>query len=347
MALEEHLEVLTQGVKNWNRWRAVNQLILPDLTAVALDGIDLQGANLSDVDLAGACISTANLREADLRGANLQESDLSHSNLARANLRGARCYKAHFIEVDFREADLTRANLNRANLNGANLKNARLRATQALFTNFENSIFTGARLEDWNINSATRLDQVTCDYIYLRDDSEERRPHDGNFELGEFTKLFRKVTNAVDLIFHNGVDWNAFAHSFRRLQVISGKESLSIQSIEDKGDGDFVIRLNASPSADKAAIQKFMKHEYQTALKVIENKYEVQLQAKEHQIEIYRQQTMNLWEVAKLAAGRNISIEAKALSGDNYNLENSDFGGGFAAENGIQTGGSLNGASDN
>lgn len=44
MAIEEHLALLRQGIKNWNEWRGENSNIIPDLNR----------ANLSETDLSGA-----------------------------------------------------------------------------------------------------------------------------------------------------------------------------------------------------------------------------------------------------------------------------------------------------
>ncbi|MBC7971818.1 MAG: DUF4263 domain-containing protein, partial [Verrucomicrobia bacterium] len=55
--------------------------------------------------------------------------------------------------------------------------------------------FTGACIEDWGINITTRLDDIDCDYVYLKYDRIEgylkREPSNRKFLLGEFTQLFQ------------------------------------------------------------------------------------------------------------------------------------------------------------
>ncbi|MHC5748631.1 MAG: pentapeptide repeat-containing protein, partial [Nostoc sp.] len=194
--------------------------------------------------------------------------------------------------------------------------NANLTNIQALETNFTGAILTGACIEDWHINSYTNLTNVTCDYIYLCQGQQERRPSSGNFTPGEFTKLFQKAQETVDLIFNNGIDWQAFLTSFQKLQVECGGEELSIQAIENKNDGVFVIRVNVPADANKAEVEKYLKREYELALVVLEEKYQVQLQGKDEQIEIYRKQSTDLTEIVKLLAGRAT-----------YDLRNSQIGG--------------------
>lgn len=78
---------------------------------------------------------------------------------------------------------------------------------------------TGTCLEAWNIDSTTELSGAICKYVYLLNNQRERRPSSGEFQPGEFTKLFEEVLDTVDLIFRNRIDWKAFAYSFNQLQV--------------------------------------------------------------------------------------------------------------------------------
>jgi uncharacterized protein YjbI with pentapeptide repeats len=66
MANEEHLAVLEQGVKQWNKWRRQNKSSEPDLRKADLHRADLSGADLSKADLRGTDLSGADLSRADL-----------------------------------------------------------------------------------------------------------------------------------------------------------------------------------------------------------------------------------------------------------------------------------------
>jgi uncharacterized protein YjbI with pentapeptide repeats len=275
------------------------------LTKAKLFGTDLREANLIEANLTGANLIRANLSKADLRGANLSGVNLSETNLSKADLRGA-----NLSGVNLSETKLTGANLIRANLSGVNLSETNLSRIQALETNFEGATFTGACIQDWNINSQTNLNHVICDHVYLKEGKQERRPHDPNknFAPGEFTKLFQKALETVDLIFSEGIDWQAFLASFQKLQVECGSDELAIQAIEKKSGGAFIIRVEVPPDADKAEVEKYLKREYEIQLKDIEARYRLELNAKDKEIEIYKQQSADILELAKLAASRPINI---------------------------------------
>jgi uncharacterized protein YjbI with pentapeptide repeats len=133
MADEEHVALLKQGVKIWNKWREENPDISPDLNGadlladlfdVTLDHVNLSSANLSGADLSGAKLSGAHLGEAHLSGAHL-----SGAHLSGADLRAADLYMAHLHQAHLGEADLYMARLGEADLRGADLSGARLGGT--------------------------------------------------------------------------------------------------------------------------------------------------------------------------------------------------------------------------
>lgn len=206
MANEEHLALLKQGVEVWNQWRANNHQILvdlsrADLSGLELIGVDLKGVNLKMASLNEANLSRAELSRADLSGANLRMANFSKVKLSSADLRGAYLSLANLSKATLRMANLSEANLKMANLSeatlsmanfsGTNLSGANLEKTIALDTNFHKVIFTGSCLEDWQTNGDTNFEGAICDYVYLRHNQQERRPHKGSFAPGEFTKLFQ------------------------------------------------------------------------------------------------------------------------------------------------------------
>ncbi len=235
MANAEHLAVLWQGVEIWNEWRENNNnceilidLIGANLTGLNLTQVNLNRANLSGADLSGVNLSHANLRMANLGEANLTGADLTGADLKMANLRMAILSRAKLSGADLKGAYLSLANLNEANLSEAklsgvnlrmaylggtnltgtnlseaNLSGAILERAEALETNFNKAILTGACLQDWTINNATNLYNVICDYVYLKPNQQERRPSSGNFATGEFFMLFRKAPDPVEAIVYD------------------------------------------------------------------------------------------------------------------------------------------------
>jgi len=245
--------------------------------------------------------------------------------------------------VNLAGADLTWADLSCASLRHATLTNANLSESLVLHTDFTKATLTGACLESWNIVSQTILDQVDCQYVYLLRNQQERRPSSGDFAPGEFTKLFQEVLNTVDLIFRNGVDWKAFVAAFKQVQVENEDTPLEIQSIENKGDGVVVVRVNVPPDTNKEKIHREFNQQYEQALKALEAKYRAELQARDGQIAIYREQNANMMEITKLLASRPINVEANAMSnsqsGDIYSgtIKATNF-----APHGIASGGTFN-----
>ena len=315
MANEEQLRILKEdGVEAWNKWRQENPRVKPDLSRVNLIGAnlrraDLRGANLKEVDLRRADLRGANLTEAYLRKSNLCFASLESTNFSGADIREAKLMWVKLSKANLRKAKLSKANLYgvnlyKANLSETNLSGADLSRTQALYTNFYGTTFTGACLENWNINNETNLEKVICDYIYLKIDKQERRPSEPNrnFAPGEFTKLFQKALTTVDLIFLDGIDWKAFLLSFKELQDEYREENVGVQAIERKSDGAFVVRIEVPAEADKAEIESYTKKSYETNLKVLEAQYRLQLQAKDEQIAIYRQHNTDLLDIIKLKA---------------------------------------------
>ena len=297
-----------------------------DLSRANLSGSDLSaevifsGVNLSHTNLQGANLQSAFLKNCNLNSANLFEASLREINLSYSNLKDANLENSNLFCSDLTRANLTRAymkgaNLIRTNLLGANLSEANLHRVQALATNFEGANLTGACIEDWNINSQTNIQNVKCNYIYLNRSLTNRFKHSNrrpsspnrNFEPGDFTKLVQKSIETVDLIFNNGIDWKAFLSSYQDIQVEYGEQNISIQAIEKKSDGAFVIRLNVPPDANKAEIESKARQSYETKLQIIEAQYRRQLEAKDDQIAIYRQHNVDLLDIIKLKASQPLT----------------------------------------
>ena len=260
---------------------------------------------------------------------------------------------AYLENADLADIDLTEADISHATLADADLQRATLTKTQALGTNFTATNLTAACVEAWNIDNTTQLDGAICDHIYLLENQQERRPHTGDFAPGEFTKLFEEVLNTVDLIFRDGIDWRAFLQTLKDVQVQHEDAALEIQSIENKGDGVIVVRLNADPAADKEQIHFAFTQGYTKALAEAEQKYKAELQAAKinHQEEIialYRERNADVKEIASLMAQKPITVEATAISESkemqgNDNSQNINVGGDFNADNSIVNFGTISG----
>jgi uncharacterized protein YjbI with pentapeptide repeats len=69
MANQTHLNIIRESVQAWNRWRAENRGLAPDLS-----GADFSYEDLSGVDFSGMDLSYDNLSSATLTGANFNHT---------------------------------------------------------------------------------------------------------------------------------------------------------------------------------------------------------------------------------------------------------------------------------
>ena len=318
-----------------------------DLRNTDLSGADLCGANLSQANFSNANLSGANLNEANLSGAilngakfietifvyanlsratvrdakfirsNLSRSDLTqadftNSNLKEANLIEANLNSACLMNVDFSDANLSLADFSDADLSSARLINSKLIGTNALSTNFRQIVLTGSCIQDWNINTETIFEDILCDYIYLKENQHERRPRNGNFSPDEFSILVQKSLETIDLVFVDGIDWQAFFQSFQELRSQFGNQSIGIQGIEKKDDS-IVIHLETIAEVDKSLVESKAKELYNEHLQLIEQRYTAEIKAKDREICIYKKKSSDLNEIARLLATRPINVEATAV----------------------------------
>lgn len=310
----------------------------------ATGGTSFRGANLTNANFTQAKLKSTDLRKANVTRtcwANVKKLDFARVGgtiLIDSDVRdllvtgqgrnkryiGRNLKGANLAGADLRDADLTEADISDATLEGACLERANLTKIQALGANFNQAILTSACLEAWNIDSTTQLDGAVCEYVYLLNNQQERRPSSGEFAPGEFTKLFQEVLNTVDLIFRDGIDWKAFTYSFNKLILDNEGTELEIQSIENKGDGVVVVRVSVPPNTNKAKIHSEFNQNYEVALKALEARYQAELKAKDDQIIIYREKSADMKEIASSLANRPVTVEVKATAESKAMNESAD-----------------------
>ncbi|MDZ8134924.1 MAG: pentapeptide repeat-containing protein [Nostoc sp. DedQUE04] len=336
----------------WNAMKGDERYDLIRKIAIAFaatSGTSFRNADLTNADLTGATLKNTDFREANLTGtcfykakkldlARLDKTILTNPDVLNLlvtgdgrgkSYSGANLKGANLKSANLKKANLKGADIGQATLQGACLEWANLTLAQAVSTNFTNAKMTGACIEAWNIESTTKLNNVDCRFIYLLEnpkpetDDCERRPSSGNFQSGEFTKLFEEVLNTIDLIFRDGIDWKAFVTTFKKVQEQNEDTELAIQSIENKGDGVVVVKVGVTDGADKEKIHSDFTQNYQLALQTVEKKYKAQLQAKDEQIVIYRQQSGEMAEIVRLLANKPINVQVDNKV-ENKNMTNSN-----------------------
>ena len=127
MANQQQLELLKQGLHNWEQWRSENIEIIDGYSTGKYKVLaDLSGADLSDMDLNGVDFHGANLRGTNLSGSGLARADFIEADLTNAKLNGTKLFDAEFYGATLIRAELNRAELLRTNFIYANLSEANL-----------------------------------------------------------------------------------------------------------------------------------------------------------------------------------------------------------------------------
>ncbi|MFL9449598.1 pentapeptide repeat-containing protein [Tolypothrix bouteillei VB521301_2] len=289
-----------------------------DFTRAELKSTNFQGANITRARWFKACelewakvdgtiLSNSAVRkllvsgkgnyesfeELNFQGANLAEAELVNANFTKANLSYATLAGATLINTNLTQSDLSHATFVKANLQSANLSK-----TLALGTVFCEAKLTAACIESWTIDDTTLLEEIFCDYVYLKENQKERYPSSGKFAPGDFEKLFQEVINTLDLIFHNGIHKEAFIYSWQKLYIEDEGIKLDIQGIERKGDNIVVVKVNVPPTADKNKIHAAFLQNYEMAIKTtIEAQYQALLDSKDEETARERRDKERLYKI--------------------------------------------------
>jgi hypothetical protein len=155
MADQQQLDLLQQGVKNWNAWRTQRPDMHPDLGGADLSGADLTNAILSEADLSGA-----NLIKTDLSGATLYGATLYGAILYGAILRETNLVKTNLVKTNLNMADLTRADLSSANVSGASLKGTNFSSANLSRVNLSSSYVGWTVFGDIDLRTVKGLETV-------------------------------------------------------------------------------------------------------------------------------------------------------------------------------------------
>ncbi|MBE9064099.1 pentapeptide repeat-containing protein [cf. Phormidesmis sp. LEGE 11477] len=272
--------------------------------------------------LVKADFSNASLRGADFSQASLQRSifsnaDLHHSCFKEADLIYSQMRSASLVDANLQGANLQGANLSETDCDGANfswsiLKDANLTRATLLGANFTEANFTGACLQDWHVNNSTNVERTCAAYFYTESSLDpetgeatysERRPYDGTFGPDEFSVLLQKSFDTVDLIFKDGIDWQAFFETFQQLNMQYQENKISIQTIECKGR-NFVIKIKADADSErKGAIAASAKEIYIQNTK----RLEAQIENYEKLIEAEKQEKSALMRFMETMAEKQSS----------------------------------------
>ncbi len=208
-----------------------------------------------------------NLTGINLQGATLIDANFQGSDLSEANLQGA------FLT----DANLIRANLNQAQLQDADLSRAKLVQAQLEATDLTGAILTGAYIEEWGITTATILNGIQCDYVFMRLPTKEnpkpfRKPDDcsKDFGEGEFVDFITPLVQTLDLYHRQDGKPSLIAYAFNKLREDNPEAELEIASIEKRGKDrqGTLIRVETSEKSDNNQLHSdyFQTYDYLNTL---------------------------------------------------------------------------------
>lgn len=201
-----------------------------------------------------------NLQGLNLQSGNLQEISFMGSNLSKANLRNA---------------DLLNANLKQTQLYGAYLTAARL---------------TGACIEDWGISPETLLEEIKCDYVFMRQTTKDkndpwRKPDNWGdiFQEGDFSDFIAPIITTLDaynprkrdlseldrtfkpldFYHYGGIDPKAVVIAIKQLQEEYPEANLEIVALYGPGKNKIRIEAKVSDEADASNLNAEYQAKYQ------------------------------------------------------------------------------------
>jgi uncharacterized protein YjbI with pentapeptide repeats len=212
---------------------------------------------------------------------NGREKSFNFSNLEWINLQKSNLQDASFIS----------ANLNYSDLRGADLSGTILKQSQLEGADLTGAILTGTYIEDWGITSTTKLENVTCEYVYMRVPTKEnpnplRKPDNlrETFAEGEFADFIQPFFDTLDLYHSQDVDPRAISIALRDLSANHPEENLQFVAIERRGTTGLNLRFTTTPGANKSELN----HEYFSSYDQIKKELPiaVQIQLAEQDVEI-------------------------------------------------------------
>jgi uncharacterized protein YjbI with pentapeptide repeats len=276
------------GIIGWDAFEAstkfpgVAQLAI-NLTAIG--GTSFYQTNLTEADFSGATLKHTDLRGADLtrtcwkNAKGLEFARLGKTYLANSKIRqlvvtcngrgqnfdGLDLTGVNLQGANLQDTSLIGANLNQSNLQNVDFSRAILKQTQLEGTNLTGAILTGAYIEDWGITGTTKLENVQCEYVYMRVPTKEnpnplRKPDNlrETFAEGEFSDFIQPFFNTLDLYHSQDVDPRAISIALKSLSSKHPEGNLQFVAIERRGNNGLNLRFTTAPGADKSELS----HEY-------------------------------------------------------------------------------------
>jgi uncharacterized protein YjbI with pentapeptide repeats len=264
-----------------------------------------KGTSFCGADLTNANFTNANLTSTDLRNTNLTrtcwiQAKLDRTHLTNTYLENPTTRKLlttgqgsglALDRLDLRGVNLKNANLRDASLIGTDLTNAdltnadltrtKLVQTQLYSANLSGATLTGANIQNWGISPDTKLENVTCDYIYMhlpndQDPDPYRKPDNRQeiFREGDFADFIAPiirtldsyhqqnldprtltiVPKTLDLYHYEGIDPSAAAIALQQLTDQYPEAHLEVVAIEGRGHQKVRLQAQVEDTIDRSQL---------------------------------------------------------------------------------------------
>lgn len=169
--------MLRLGADGWNRWRAENPGLKPDLSSLDFGAIqelgpvpDLSWFNLDGADLRSASIRNAITGNASFEAAYMVAADLCFAHFGKCNFRGAKLRLSRLGSAEFGSCDFTGADLAyctaqdtkfpRSKLNCVDLQHMQLVGTSFRGASLRGALVYGISAWDLDLRGARQADLV-------------------------------------------------------------------------------------------------------------------------------------------------------------------------------------------
>ena len=250
-----------------------------------LNGVDFSDADLKYAHFKNAKITNCRFQQAKNHHLALTDYTPIETRKIRDLVIDGIITDKKFSALDLRSLDFSGLNLQNFDFNHANLSGANLSDTQ----------MTGATLEGWNIDTETNLKGIDCRYYYyyLEKGEKKRMPPEGEeYKLGEFTRIFQKIANTIDIIAVNEIERAAIKLAVEKIRVESGNDGIRVQAIEEK-DGFIVVKVTVPKSEDRGLLYhkiNSQKQEFETKIQLLMTEKYAEIGGFKRSIELLKEQ---------------------------------------------------------
>lgn len=338
LILFQQLAVILAGVSGTKFYAA--DLEEANFSQANLNCTDFRAASLSKIawiqaqNLNYACVGNSYLQYPQIqelvadrygKGQNFEQINLEGINLQGANLEDASFMHTNFDHANLQDTNLSRAKLKQTQLDGADLTGATL---------------TGAYIEDWGITGTTILDNVQCDYVFMRVPTQGnpnpiRKPDNLHeiFGEGEFTNFIQPYVDTLDLYHSQDVDPRAISIAFKNLSQNHPESDLEIVAMEKRGNS-FNLKVRTAPTSNKSELsaEYFVDYNQIKALPATVRLLLVEKDARIHSLETMidtalKQPTFNIKGDLAMTENKGINISSGGNIGDISGLIGGDVSG--------------------